>query len=329
MAQQETYGNWLGPAPAKRLVRQPGIYSVSGKMSPVGDFRPASPDSFEDDYDDISMPGSDRGRSEPAAGADPPSKGVYLLAGPPGSSQAPSLHDPHEAAPNSRDSASKSRDWAAMPGGRCRALVATLALLLALSILAGGGLLVVAIRKQKELLAELELLKANFSGIWDSVQQEQTRMHFGIRQHQLELQEVTELLCRTLGSSRTCQAGWKSHGSSCYSFSMDSLGWASARNACADLGAHLVVVNSELEQMFLLDNSDRSASYWLGASDGVKEGEWEWVTGEEPDFRFWDVWVTDPDKEHKDCGAIGPRGFWIYERCSHPHRWICEKSGNC
>ncbi|KAM4754691.1 CD209 antigen-like protein C [Cyanocitta cristata] len=182
---------------------------------------------------------------------------------------------------------------------------------------------------EKELLAELELLKANFSGIWDSVQQEQTRMHFGIRQHQLELQEVTELLCRTLGSSRTCQAGWKSHGSSCYSFSMDSLGWASARNACADLGAHLVVVNSELEQMFLLDNSDRSASYWLGASDGVKEGDWEWVTGEEPDFRFWDVWVTDPDKEHKDCGAIGPRGFWIYERCSHPHRWICEKSGNC
>ncbi|XP_017588407.1 PREDICTED: C-type lectin domain family 4 member E-like [Corvus brachyrhynchos] len=110
---------------------------------------------------------------------------------------------------------------------------------------------------------------------------------------------------------------------------MDSLGWASARNACADLGAHLVVVNSELEQMFLLDNSDRSASYWLGASDGVKEGKWEWVTGEDPNFRFWDVWVTDPDKEHKDCGAIGPKGFWIYERCSHPHRWICEKPGNC
>ncbi|NXT67121.1 CLC4E protein, partial [Chaetops frenatus] len=161
------------------------------------------------------------------------------------------------------------------------------------------------------------------------VQQEQTRLQFGIHQHQLELQELTELLCRTVSSSRKCQAGWKSHGNGCYSFSRDSLSWGRARDACADLGAHLVVVNSEDEQAFLLENSNRSSSYWLGMTDGEQEGKWLWITGEDPDFRFWDVWERDPEKELKDCGAVGPKGFWVNERCSEFLQWICEKPGNC
>ncbi|XP_018860972.2 uncharacterized protein LOC107198825 isoform X2 [Parus major] len=154
MAQQETYGNWLGP---KRLLRQPAIYSVPGKMSPVGNFRPASPDSFEDDYDDVSVVGSDQA---------PPAKDVYLLAGPPGSSRAPSPKDPEDFSPSSRHSDPKSRDLAPKSGNS--ALVAVLALLVALSALAWGGLLAVAIGKHKEMSAELELLKSNLSGIWDS-----------------------------------------------------------------------------------------------------------------------------------------------------------------
>ncbi|XP_010084056.1 PREDICTED: CD209 antigen-like [Pterocles gutturalis] len=93
MAQQETYGNWLGPPPvhSKRLVRQAGIYSVAGRMTPMGDFRPASPDSFDDDYDDVSMSESDRGCKPPATDGDLQSQrskggtGVYILAGKPAS----------------------------------------------------------------------------------------------------------------------------------------------------------------------------------------------------------------------------------------------------
>ncbi|OPJ84831.1 hypothetical protein AV530_007053 [Patagioenas fasciata monilis] len=67
----ETYGNWLGP-PGKRPPRQTGIYSVAGKMTPVGDFRPASPDSFDDDYDDVSLSESNRGPKLPATPEDLP-----------------------------------------------------------------------------------------------------------------------------------------------------------------------------------------------------------------------------------------------------------------
>ncbi|XP_053824211.1 CD209 antigen-like [Vidua chalybeata] len=378
MAQQETYGNWLGP---KRLQRQPGIYSVAGKMSPVGDFRPASPDSFEDDYDDVSMAGSERG---------PPAKGVYLLAGPPQEDPAPK--DPEGCEPKLGNSEPKLGNSERKFGNSKRkfgnsGLVATLALLVATLGLAWGGLLAVAIGKHQELQAELELLKSNFSAIWDSLQQEQTRLHFGIQQHQLEQQELADLLCQALGGSRRCgpgwrphgsscysfsrdllcqalggsrrcgpgwrphgsscysfsrdllcQAlggsrrcgpGWRPHGSSCYSFSRDALSWGRARSACEDLGAHLAVVSDEAEQLFLVESSNSSSSYWLGVTDAEQEGKWRWVTGEEPQFGFWDVWQRDPQQELKDCGALGPKGRWVSARCSEPLRWVCERPGHC
>ncbi|XP_066064603.1 collagen alpha-2(I) chain-like isoform X3 [Chamaea fasciata] len=147
MTQQETYGNWLGP---KRLVRQPGIYSVAGKMSPLGDFRPASPDSFEDDYDDVSMAGSERG---------PPAKGVYLLAGPPGSSPAPSLKNSQDFEPKLQDLGPKLQDsdpksanldlksgdldpnWGVSRPGAWNSVTVSLLVLLGLSGLAWAALL--------------------------------------------------------------------------------------------------------------------------------------------------------------------------------------------
>ncbi|XP_066064602.1 CD209 antigen-like protein E isoform X2 [Chamaea fasciata] len=333
MTQQETYGNWLGP---KRLVRQPGIYSVAGKMSPLGDFRPASPDSFEDDYDDVSMAGSERG---------PPAKGVYLLAGPPGSSPAPSLKNSQDFEPKLQDLGPKLQDsdpksanldlksgdldpnWGVSRPGAWNSVTVSLLVLLGLSGLAWAALLGLGLAEQQELRAELELLRSNVSAIWDSVQQDQTRLQFGIHQHQQELQEITALLCGSGVSSRPCPPGWTFHGSSCFSFSRDSLGWGRARNACTDLGAHLAVVSSEDEQVFLTKNRDDNSSYWLGVRE--RQGRMRWVTGEEPKFGFWDVWGQDGDKERRECGALGPRGRWIRRGCSEFHRWICEKPGSC
>ncbi|XP_071274681.1 collagen alpha-1(I) chain-like isoform X1 [Agelaius tricolor] len=189
MALQETYGNWLGPG---RLQRQPGIYSAPRTMPPPGDFRPASPDSFEDDYDDVSMAGSEQG---------PQPKGLYLLAGAPGSSPAPSLPDPEakiadshpkiagsdpkfrNSDPKFRNSAPKfgisdpkigdfdpkSGDFAPKlgdlaPKRRGRAALGALALL----GLAWAAALGLGLGKYLELREELELLRANFSRIWDS-----------------------------------------------------------------------------------------------------------------------------------------------------------------
>ncbi|XP_017695400.1 PREDICTED: C-type lectin domain family 6 member A-like [Lepidothrix coronata] len=118
-----------------------------------------------------------------------------------------------------------------------------------------------------------------------AVQRRQTRLRGWIQQHFQELQEVTGLLCRSLEGSRRCSAGWQLFGKSCYSFSWESWSWEEAREACADLGSHLVVVNSEEEQEFLLENTNRSSSYWLGMTDREEKGKWVWINGENPPFR--------------------------------------------
>ncbi|KAM4643843.1 C-type lectin domain family 17, member A-like [Amazona ochrocephala] len=311
MAQHETYGNWLGPPPAppKRLMRAA-----------------ASLDSFEDDYDDVSLSESDRG-PKPPVDEDRQSQrskggtGVYILAGKPAS--------PH---PSQRGAEPK--------GGRGRssrdASIATLYVLVVLSFIAWGLLFALAVVKQMEITAELKLLRENYSATEANVlqelsetQREQARMQTRMHSHYAELQDITALLCRSVQEVRRCRPGWRSFAQSCYSFSTDAARWSDANRSCAEQGAHLVFVNSEAEQNFLRDNINASATYWLGVTDQQEEGTWLWTNGERPRISFWNTWKGTQDKEQKDCGTIGPGGIWNAARCSHSNRWICEKSWNC
>ncbi|KAM6330426.1 hepatic lectin-like [Alca torda] len=328
MARQETYGNWLGPpAPTKRLVRQAGIYSVAGKMTPMGDFRPASPDSFEDDYDDVSLSESDRGHKSPVPNEDLQNQrskagtGVYILAGKP-------------ASPN------PSQKGDLEPGGdrgqSCRMTsVAILYVLVALSFVAWVLLFTLAMMKQKEIMEELKLLRSNCSENEANVRQElletrrhQTLMRSGMHKYYEELQDMAALICRSVHDDKKCSAGWKIFEKSCYSFSTETMSWSDAQEICTDQGAHLVIINSEMEQNFLKDNI-RSGTYWLGVTDQLVEGTWVWTNGEQGNLSYWNTWKENKDKDQKDCGIIEPGGIWNDERCSHSNRWICEKSWNC
>ncbi|KAM6188733.1 C-type lectin domain family 17, member A-like [Sarcoramphus papa] len=330
MAQQETYGNWLGPPPThpKRLVRQAGIYSVAGKMTPMGDFRPASLDSFEDDYDDVSLSESDRGRKLPATDEDLQSQrgkggtGVYILAGKPASPN-PS----QKGHPEPRGGRGQSRRLTS---------VVILYVLVALSFVAWVLLFTLAMVKQMEIMAELEVLRSNCSENQANVRQElletqrgQMRLRSGMHKYYEELQDIAALICRSILDNKKCSAGWKIFEESCYSFSTETMSWPDAKEICADQGAHLVIINSELEQKFLKDNINSSSTYWLGVTDQLEEGTWVWTNGEHTSFSYWNTWKENKDKDQKDCGSIGPDGIWNDDKCSHSNHWICEKSWNC
>ncbi|XP_062491973.1 C-type lectin domain family 17, member A-like isoform X1 [Pezoporus occidentalis] len=329
MAQHETYGNWLGPPPAppKRLVRAAGIYCGAGKMMPAGDFRPGSPDSFEDDYDDVSLSELDRGHKPPVANEDlqsQRSKGgtrVYILAGKPASP-----HPSQKGEEPKGGKAQSSRDTS----------IAILYVLVVLSFVAWGLLFALAVVKQMEITAELKLLKANYSeneaNVWQELsemQREQTRMRSRMHNYYEELQDIAALICRSVQDNRKCWAGWRIFEQSCYSFSTKPMSWWDANKTCAEQGAHLVFINSEMEQNFLKDNINTSTTYWLGVTDQQEEGTWLWTNGERPSISYWNTWKESKDKDQKDCGTIGPDGIWNAERCSHSSRWICEKSWNC
>ncbi|KFM04337.1 C-type lectin domain family 17, member A, partial [Aptenodytes forsteri] len=223
------------------------IYSVAGKMTPMGDFRPASPDSFEDDYDDVSLSESDRGYKPPAADEDLQNQrskggtGVYILAGKPAS-----LNPSQKGDPESRGGRGQSRRMTS---------VAILYILVALSFIAWVLLFALAMVKQMEIMAELKLLRSNYTENQANVRQglsetqrEQTRMRSGMQKYYEELQDIAALICRSVLDSKKCSAGWKIFEKSCYSFSTETMSWSDAKKICADQGAHLVVINSELEQ---------------------------------------------------------------------------------
>ncbi|NXT37387.1 CL17A protein, partial [Pelecanoides urinatrix] len=223
------------------------FYSVTGKMTPVGDFRPASPDSFEDDYDDVSLSESDRGHKPPVAddlqsqkskgGTDPESWDSSPI-----SSTLLSAGDPEP-----RGGRERSRRMTS---------VAVLYVLVALSFVAWVLFFALAVVKQMEIVAELKLLKLNYSEHQANVRQglseaqrEQTRMRSGMHKYYEELQDITALICRSTLDSRKCSAGWKVFEKSCYSFSTETMSWWDAKEICADQGAHLVIINSEEEQV--------------------------------------------------------------------------------
>ncbi|NXL67533.1 CL17A protein, partial [Chordeiles acutipennis] len=221
--------------------------NVKPRFSPIFSSCVASPDSFEDDYDDVSLSESDRGRKPPAAddlqsqkskgGTDPrswdfsPISSTLLPAGD----------------PEPRGDRGQSR-WM-MP-------VAVLYVLVALSFVAWVLLFALAMVKQMEIMEELKLLRLNYSEnlanvrqeLWET-QREQARMRSGMHRHYEELQDVTAVICRSFQDGKKCSAGWKIFEKSCYSFSTETMNWSDAKEICADQGAHLVIINSELEQV--------------------------------------------------------------------------------
>ncbi|XP_031413602.1 CD209 antigen-like protein A, partial [Meleagris gallopavo] len=302
MALQETYGNWLGPppVPAKRPVKQTGIYSAARKMTPMNDFRPASPDSFadEDDYDDVSVSGSDRGYKPPTSSRDLQSQkekggtGVYILAGKPPSSNPSPMGNPKP---------SSGGGWPS---------TTILYVLVALSFVVWVLLLALAVVKQMEIMAELELLRSNYSETQIHMLQEvsesrreQMWLRSGMRGYYRELQDLAAQMCKVIPDKK-CLAGWKAFKGSCYSFSTERMSWREAKEICDDQGAHLVIINSGGEQGFLKNSINSSNMYWLGVTDEQQEGTWLWINGDAVSTRYRShTWV--PQKHPKKLGKKG------------------------
>ncbi|KFP45094.1 C-type lectin domain family 17, member A, partial [Chlamydotis macqueenii] len=215
------------------------IYSVAGKMTPMGDFRPASPDSFEDDYDDVSLSESDRGRKaaedELQSQRSKGGTGVYILAGKP-------------ASPNTSQKASPL-GWFGE-----NTSVAVLYVLVALSFVAWVVLFTLAMMKQMEIMAELKLLRSNYTENEASGRSSCAQRRREVQRRVGDADFVgfwlfsASVFFPSVVDNKKCSAGWKTFERSCYSFSTERMSWWDAKEVCANQGAHLVIVNSEQEQ---------------------------------------------------------------------------------
>jgi len=79
----------------------------------------------------------------------------------------------------------------------------------------------------------------------------------------------------------TSQNNYNGHS---YYRSTGSMFWTDARQACLNMGGHLVTVTTVAENLFIFG---LWPSGWIGLTDELVEGQWKWVTGESYSYTSW------------------------------------------
>jgi len=79
----------------------------------------------------------------------------------------------------------------------------------------------------------------------------------------------------------TSQNNYNGHS---YYRSTGSMTWTAAKQACLNMGGHLVTVTTAAENTFIFNLWPNG---WIGLTDEVVEGQWRWVTGETFSWANW------------------------------------------
>ncbi|KAK7156661.1 hypothetical protein R3I94_006641 [Phoxinus phoxinus] len=134
----------------------------------------------------------------------------------------------------------------------------------------------------------------------------------------------------SMGNARAtkCPAEWIEFGHHCYKYFSQLTNWITAERNCQSHGANLASVHNKLENDFLLSRLPSSSTRsWVGAHDGVQEGEWLWSDGTK---FFYTNWCPgEPSNSHgsENCLEIN----WTYSHCwnnapcSNSKSYVCVK----
>nr|XP_046176247.1 asialoglycoprotein receptor 2-like [Oncorhynchus gorbuscha] len=257
-------------------------------------------------------------------------------------------------------------------GGYGRVPVATLVCLCVLLLGLAITLAVLYASNMTSLQAEgarFAQMKGNLTGklheLQDSYKRLQNETHIitvqeemfssGLRDCETNLTRVKDLLATIQGNQKECNAdtkscspGWEFYNGSCYYFSIGKLTWEQSQHACIRDGGHLVIVESQQEQEFIIKRFVRSTDFdnspWIGLTDKKQEGVWVWMdnTTLDDSIKFWDpnteTFSNRPEPNNwepgEDCARIGQRcssriKCWFDFSCDQPCRRICESRAAC
>ncbi|KAM8872531.1 uncharacterized protein ACB058_004460 isoform 1-T1 [Synchiropus picturatus] len=134
-----------------------------------------------------------------------------------------------------------------------------------------------------------------------------------------------------------CPPGWLSFSGSCYWISNINMltTWNEAQTKCSDIGAHLLIINSQEEQFFI---NGKLPDYhqvdipdiWIGLSDKDHDGTFKWVDKSDVTFsNYGDGWPTNTPNLW-DCGQIytgNYDGKWETTNCFKSLGYVCEMTG--
>ncbi|XP_012587788.1 PREDICTED: C-type lectin domain family 4 member A-like [Condylura cristata] len=137
------------------------------------------------------------------------------------------------------------------------------------------------------------------------------------------------------GNFSCCPTGWKPFGSSCYFISNAPKTQPESEENCLVMEAHLLVITSEEEQNFIIQNLDTAFLYCIGLTETLKPSDpsgkrhWQWVdqTPYNESATFWHK--NEPGHNNKHCvvlhsHTITNKWGWVSVECLLPYRSICE-----
>ncbi len=94
-----------------------------------------------------------------------------------------------------------------------------------------------------------------------------------------------------------------------------------ARDDCASIGAHLIVIG-DLDENTDLDLLLAGAT-WLGYTDGGTEGTFRWVNQSPSIFNRWPG-GNAPSDDPLDCAVLQDLGAWANVDCGDTYAYACE-----
>ncbi|XP_067218885.1 ladderlectin-like [Chanodichthys erythropterus] len=123
-----------------------------------------------------------------------------------------------------------------------------------------------------------------------------------------------------------CPFGWTNFGVRCYKYFSDPADWITAERNCLSLDANLASVHHKLENEFLQSLLPSSSTRsWIGAHDGIIDGQWLWSDGSEYDFTNWCSKEPNNEKGPENCLELNfsTNLCWNDKACSEKFGYIC------
>ena len=133
-----------------------------------------------------------------------------------------------------------------------------------------------------------------------------------------------------------CDDKWLSFQGSCYLFVDQNRTWADATRHCSSYGAHLVSVETPVENAFLRDHAKKLSGcantnivYWIGGTDDEVDSIWKWYHSNKPiNYTHWAPGQPQGTKG-EDClemTQLHNYDGWDDDFCTNEINYICEKS---
>eukprot|EP00057_Strongylocentrotus_purpuratus_P024268 XP_011678742.1 PREDICTED: CD209 antigen-like protein D [Strongylocentrotus purpuratus] len=118
-------------------------------------------------------------------------------------------------------------------------------------------------------------------------------------------------------------------GGSLYNFSTSEMNHASAVSACSEYGSHLVFIESQEEEDFIMEHGQCNDwnTYWIGLT-GLSLSEARWLDGSSLTYSNFDQYSFNDNVNCFRIKCTGQYSRWRHWRdrdCSTQYRFICEK----